>query len=209
MTTIELIGVVGGLAETWRAPGLLLLDGHEDTMPLDVVEDGEAANCEVGLLLGLTGRTLRDGLGVPLPALDTDSLCLLGQRDADWRRRFNVGSLADLGVWSRDLTSMRADPGGAARDAARHLRERTNGWWLHVDVDVLDPTVVPAQGLPDYPDEPDGLDLGQLAVAMTAAVAEGGCLGLSMAIYDPDQDPAGDDAAHLVELVGTTVRALA
>ncbi len=37
---------------------LLFVDGHEDTMPLDVSEDGEAANAELGLLLGLTGRTL-------------------------------------------------------------------------------------------------------------------------------------------------------
>lgn len=37
---------------------LLFVDGHEDTMPLDVSEDGEAANTEIGLLLELTGRLL-------------------------------------------------------------------------------------------------------------------------------------------------------
>ena len=38
-------------------------------MPLDVSEGGEAANTEIGLLLGLTGRLLTGPLGDRLPAL--------------------------------------------------------------------------------------------------------------------------------------------
>lgn len=42
--------------------GVLFVDGHEDTMPLDVSEDGEAANTEIGLLLGLTGHLMEGSL---------------------------------------------------------------------------------------------------------------------------------------------------
>jgi len=38
-------------------------------MPLGVSEDGEAANTEIDLLLGLTGRLLTGPLGDRLPAL--------------------------------------------------------------------------------------------------------------------------------------------
>lgn len=65
-----LLGVFAGLDDAHRRTGLLFLDGHEDTMPLDVVEDGEAANCEVGLLLGLTGRQLRGATGQKESDLD-------------------------------------------------------------------------------------------------------------------------------------------
>ena len=54
--------------------GLVFVDGHEDTMPLDVSEDGEAANTEVGLLLGLTGRLLRGPLARRRGALAADRL---------------------------------------------------------------------------------------------------------------------------------------
>jgi arginase len=54
--------------------GLLFVDGHEDTMPLDVSEDGEAANTEIGLLLGLTGRLLRGPLTHRRGTLTADRL---------------------------------------------------------------------------------------------------------------------------------------
>ncbi len=50
-----------------------------------VVEDGEAANCEIGLLLGLTGRQLAGPLAGKLPALDRYCLEVIGQRDVEWR----------------------------------------------------------------------------------------------------------------------------
>lgn len=200
-----LLGVVTGVRDVFGRPGLLFLDGHEDTMPLDVVEDGEAANCEIGLLLGVTGRLLPDTLARRLPALDVDTLAMLGQRDADWRRRFNVGSVAGIGVWSRDLERMRSDPARAARDAVEHLRRTADRWWLHVDLDVLDPLVFPAQGVPDYPDEPDGLTLDQLTAALIAAFGAGGCAGLSVTIYDPELDPDGSCAEHVIELIRRVV----
>lgn len=178
-------------------------------MPLDVVEDGEAANCELGLLLGLTGRLLTGSLAARLPALAIDGLSMLGQRDAEWRRQFNVGSLADLGVWSRTLDQMRHDPAGAARAAAANLRTATRPWWLHVDLDVLDPEVFTAQGLPDVPDEPDGLDIDQLTAVLTTAASTGGCVGLSVTIYDPDQDPDRSGAEAIVQLIGATVQVCA
>lgn len=41
-----LLGTIPALREPGRV-GLMFVDGHEDTMPLDVSEDGEAANAEV------------------------------------------------------------------------------------------------------------------------------------------------------------------
>lgn len=202
-----LLGVVTALRDAMVRPGLLFLDGHEDTLPLDVVEDGEAANCEIGLLLGVTGRLLTGPLARRLPALEISGLAMLGQRDDEWRRRFNVGSVSGLGVWSRPLDQMRDDPGEAAHAATTHLRANTDRWWLHVDLDVLDPEMFGAQGLPDYPDEPDGLDLAQLTAVTTETIGAGGCAGLSVAIYDPDQDPDGSCAAATVDLVRETVRA--
>jgi len=192
-----LLGIVPVLAQT----GLLFLDGHEDTMPLDVSEDGEAANTEIGLLLGLTGRLLTGPLAASRGALRADQLAVLGPRDEQWRRRFNVGSLREHGVWLRDAHEVAARPADIGRAAVQHLSHAADGWWLHIDLDVLDPAGFPAQGLPDVPDDPGGLTWDQLTGTVAAALAYGGCVGASVAIYDPGQDPAGDCARRIVQAV--------
>lgn len=171
-------------------------------MPLDVSEDGEAANTELGLLLGLTGRLLGGGLGDRLPALESEHLSVLGPRDDAWRRRFNVGTLADSGVWVAPLAEVADDPMAAGRAAIAELADHVDRWWLHIDLDVLDPVVFPSQGLPDVEDEPGGLtweQLTDLVVSLFGSTAH--CVGASMAIYDPDQDPDRADAAKIVEFV--------
>jgi arginase len=203
-----LLGTIPALRDHLGAVGLLFIDGHEDTMPLDVSPDGEAANAEIGLLLGLTGHLARGPLTAGLPALEPAQLVVLGQRDADWRARYNVGSVAGIGVASRDVDAVARDPAAAGREAALRLQAATPGWWLHIDLDVLDPNVLRAQGLPEVADEPGGLTWEQLRAVVTAAVGVGGCLGWSVAIYDPDQDPDRHDARAIVDFADHVTRTL-
>ena len=86
---------------------------------------------------------------------------------------------------------------------ARHVRP----WWLHIDLDVLDPLVFPAQGLPDFEDEPGGLTWDQLTDLVHAMLDSGSCVGASVAIYDPAQDEDGNGAEQIVTFVRTIVGA--
>lgn len=200
----SLLGTIPALRR--RGPvGLLFVDGHEDTMPLDVSEDGEAANTEIGLLLGLTGHLLTGPLADRVGVLDKNELAVLGPRDVPWRQRFNVGSLRDHGVWFRDSREVSARPEEHARGAVRHLRAAADRWWLHVDLDVLDPQEFAAQGVPGEVGEPGGLTWDALTGLLTAAVSEGGCVGGSLTIYDPDQDPTGSEAERIVRLIGDLI----
>jgi arginase len=201
-----LLGTMPALSR--EGVGLLFVDGHEDTMPLDVSEDGEAANAEIGLLLGITGQLLHGPLADRLPGLRRSELAVLGPRDVQWRRQFNVGSLRDHGVWLRDCQEVARAPRDCAHEAVRHLRDSCSRWWLHVDLDVLDPSVFSAQGLPDVEDEPGGLTWDQLTQALTAAVSSGDCVGMSIAIYDPDQDPDRSQAQRITSLVAEIAAAL-
>jgi arginase len=203
-----LLGTITGLRDRLGDVGLVFVDGHEDTMPLDVSEDGEAANAELGLLLGITGQLLSGPLRQGLPALRSAALAILGPRDAAWRRQFNVGSLRDRGTWLLPAGDVAANPVAAGRGAAYHVRTEADRWWLHVDLDVLDPVHFGAQGLPDVDDEPGGLTWPQLTDTLTAAVETGGCLGWSLAIYDPDQDPERTGAGQIVEMVGRIARCI-
>ena len=114
---------------------------------------------------------------------------MLGPRDGAWRQQFNVGTLADPGVWLAPLAEVADDPAGTGRQAIEQLSRDVDRWWLHIDLDVLDPVEFPAQGLPDVDDEPGGLTWDQLTDLVMALFATRPCVGGSIAIYDPDQDP--------------------
>ncbi|MGV0742093.1 arginase family protein [Mycolicibacterium sp. XJ870] len=88
----------------------------------------------------------------------------------------------------------------------QNLTRRARGWWLHIDLDVLDPVEFAAQGLPDVPDEPGGLTWNQLTdLVLSMRDAAARCVGCSIAIYDPEQDPSLADAGRVVEYAGTVL----
>lgn len=195
-----LVGIFGGAHATDESFGLLFIDGHEDTTPLDVVEDGEAANTELGLLLGLTGRMPTYPRPQLTGTLTPERLASVGMRDHDFRRQANIGSVADLGAFYRSAEDARKSPSRAGQDAAAHLAG--GPWWMHVDLDVLAPTELPATLVPgETEQEPGGLTWNELTALMTTAAATGECRGLSVAIYDPEQDPAGMYPPRIVALI--------
>jgi len=205
-----LLGTFAAAHEVDDRFGLLFADGHEDTTPLDVSEDGEAANTELGLLLGVTGRRPDFPRPSVLSVLAPGRLAAVGQRDLEWRRALNIGSVADLGAFSCSARAVADDPEGVGRDAGGFLRAG-GPWWLHVDLDVLDLAVLPATTVPGDSPDPDGggLDWRQLTDVLVTAVERGGCHGLSVAIYDPELDPGHRHTARIVELMHALVRARA
>jgi arginase len=203
-----LLGAVSGLGAARGRAGLVFVDGHEDTTPLDVSVDGEAANMELGLLLGLTGQLAPAALQSLLPALEPAALAVLGTRDEELRRECNVASLADRGVHLRRHDVVAASPARVARTAVEHVRKTAPSWWLHTDLDVIAQDVFTAGRVPGDEDEEGGLDWGQLTELTAAALACGGCAGWSIAIYDPEQDDDGSQAARIVEFVTAAASSL-
>jgi arginase len=203
-----LLGTVSGLRDVRGRAGLIFVDGHEDTTPLDVSDDGEAANMEIGLLLGITGQLAPTPLRRRLPALESSALAVLGPRDHELRRRLNVASLEDRGVHLRSHDAVAASPAEAAREAVQHVRQTAPGWWLHTDLDVVAQDVFTAGRVPGDHDEAGGLDWAQLTELTTTALACGGCAGWSIVIYDPEQDPDGTQARRIVQLISDVVASL-
>ena len=88
------------------------------------------------------------------------------------------------------------------RDVLERLESpELDGFWLHLDADVLDPTVMPAVDSPD----PDGLTVAELTAIVTALARSPRCVGLHLTIYDPDLDPEGTGAALLADLLTAAI----
>ncbi|HXV04573.1 MAG TPA: arginase family protein [Solirubrobacterales bacterium] len=203
-----LLGAVSGLGATGGQPGLVFVDAHEDTTPLDVSVDGEAANMELGLLLGITGQLAPAALRSVLPALDPAALAVLGPRDQELRRKCNVASLADRNIHLRRHDAVAVDPAEVARKAVEHVRKTAPSWWLHTDLDVIAQDTFTAGRVPGDEYEDGGLNWAQLTELTATAFACGGCAGWSIVIYDPEQDENGSQARRIVEFVSAVSSAL-
>ena len=79
-------------------------------------------------------------------------------------------------MWVAPLAEVADDPAGTGRRAIEQLAGHVDRWWLHIDLDVLDPAEFPAQGLPDVEDEPGGLTWDQLTDLVMALFGSLGAL---------------------------------
>lgn len=172
--------------------GVVYLDGHSDFRTVDNSPYVGAAGGEALALV--TGRgqadlTNLEDLG-PY-TLDTDA-ALLGIREDDEY----VADVEKAGIPVWPALTIAADPTRAATRVLEHLeRDELDGFWVHLDVDILDAEVMPAVDSPD----PGGIDHAQLQALLRPLLASPTCIGIDIGIYDPDLDPDGSYAAELTD----------
>jgi arginase len=198
-----LIGAVPALRDVHGTAGLVFVDGHEDATSMEQSTTGEAANMEIALLLGLTGERAPKPIRSLVPALRPETMAMLGQRDAGYRAEIDVATIADR-VRLHGAAELRRNPGRLAADAAAGVAGETSGWWLHVDLDVLDGAEFRACGAASDPTMPAGLTWRQLINITRAALQTDGCKGWSIGVYNADLDPGGD-ARRIVAYVEAAV----
>jgi arginase len=190
-----LLGCVLATRRQGRA-GLLFLDGHADFYQPEAEPNGEAASMELALV---TGRgpalvTDLDGLG---PLIRDEDVAALGPRDAEIAREHGSQRVEDTAIALTDLGAFRQQ--GAAEAVRRALDRLCNpaldGFWIHLDADVLDDALMPAV---DYR-MPGGLEWDELSVVLKRAIATGRALGIDITIFNPKLDETGDIARNFVD----------
>ncbi len=195
-----LLAAVPALTDVAGGAGLVFIDGHEDATTMEASTTGEAANMEVAFLLGLTGQRapepLRSGAGVLRP----QALAMLGMRDELYRRDIVVPTIADR-VRLRTAADLHDDPAAGGRRAAGQVTSQAPGWWLHIDLDVLDRHEFSACGAASDDTMPGGLSWAELAAVAAAALHAGGARGWSLGVYNPDLDPERHAAQRIVRFI--------
>jgi len=191
-----IVGALAALQADHDEPGLLFVDGHEDAWPPRRSPTGEAADCELGLVLRLFDDDLDPRLRGALPRVRAGNVVAVGPRDA--------GELASAGVPSLAgrLRALIRPAELAADGFAAVAAALPAPWWLHTDLDVLATGDFPAV---DYP-QPGGLTWPQLSQVTSAALAAGGCAGWSVCIYNPDLDPDRRGADAIIGYLTSALR---
>jgi arginase len=195
-----LLGALPALRDEQGTAGLFFIDAHEDATTMDASPDGEAANMEIALLLGLTGHDSPAPMRRHLPALDPGAIVMLGQRDEGHRRAIAMPSIADrVRLHPADAVHGRAAP--LADAAADHLDRTTPGWWAHIDLDVLHRDEFSACAAATDPAMPGGLSWAELTTVVRRALRSPKCRGLSVGVYNTDLDPDRRAARRIVRFL--------
>ncbi len=181
-----------------RAPGrygLVHLDGHTDFR-----NPGNSDQCA-----SLAGEDLAAVVGLHWPAIaDIDGLgpyfhpvhtAHAGCRDDD--EEFQEAT-AVLGA---TLTTAQIRHQGMDQAARKILdvvdHDYLDGYWIHLDVDILDPSVMPAVDSPAL----GGLSAAELTELLAALAPR--AVGAQVTVFDPDLDRDGSHARLLTDILVT------
>jgi arginase len=178
--------------------GLLFLDGHADFYQPDTDPEAEAASMELAFATGRGPALLADLDGAG-PLLRDEDVAAFGMRDAQEQAAAGCAPLPD-GLRSWDLDRIRrAGVERAAGEAVAHVaRPELDGYWIHVDADVVDDALMPAV---DYR-LAGGLSWAELGTVLATAMAGGRAVGFEVTIYNPDLDPGGAAGRALATTIG-------
>jgi len=173
--------------------GLVFVDGHSDFRhPGNASYVGAAAGEDLALVTG-RGQTDLAAMEGRRPYYRDIDVVVMGIRAQDEYRL----DLQAAGIVTRPVPTLRVE--GAARSAqwARDQLVDCAGYWVHIDMDVLDPAVMPAVDAP----EPGGIAFPELEILLAGLVESPHCLGVEITVFDPDYDPDGRYAEEITSAI--------
>jgi arginase len=172
------LGVLSGLSGDGRRIGLLWLDAHGDFNTPDEDTSGFLDGQGLAIVVGRCWRGLAARVPgfVPLPERD---VVLVGARDLS-PAQVDVLERSDL-TWLRPEEARRPADLAAALD---DLSDRVDAVHFHVDLDVHDPSIAPANGYAAG----DGLSAEAVVQVLRLAADRMPVVSATLASYDPGFD---------------------
>jgi arginase len=165
--------------------GLFFLDGHTDFLLPSTSESHGAAGMDLALATGRGPEELTRFSGFR-PLVRDEDVVILGTRG-------NQPRPARSTLYSVDRLRAEGIRQAVRREVARLRVTGVRGFWIHIDADVLDASIMPAVDSP----QTGGLTFEELAEIVRELLDSGSVAGMHVGIYDPDLDPDGRYARGL------------
>ena len=184
--------------------GLVFLDGHADFQHPADEPNGEVASLDLAVATGRGPDALTDLDGLK-PLVRDEDVALVGYRVLDDNDHFGAEHIRSTAITVMDLSEVRAQGTSHALDTATAAvtKPGLDGFWVHLDVDVLDDAVMPAV---DYR-HPDGLSWREAAEILGGLLSSDKARGLEITIFNPRLAPSGSIAMNLSDLIADAVGA--
>ena len=160
------IGVVAGVQQAHGAAariGLVWIDAHGDFNTPKTSYSGILAGMPVAIMAGLDGPRMRAAAGMLAP-IPTERILIAGARDLD-NQEETLLNATSVGL----VTGKQLSQPGALAHAIESLEQWCDLLVMHIDLDVLDPELVPSASTAS----PDGIDIATLVDVASAVYATG------------------------------------
>jgi arginase len=196
-----LLGALAGARQSGPL-SLVHIDGHSDFRhpgnydPESML--GSVAGMDLALATGRGEPLMTEWPGVRSPLVPDRQVVQLGERESR-RPDFSWPDINDTEMTRIDVFAAQALESAEVLGAIWTTLDQEPGWpfWIHLDVDVLDESVMPAVDSPGSP----GLAPQKLIDTIASLAASARCLGMTVTVFDPDLDPDGRLARLLVEML--------
>lgn len=160
------IGVVSGLQDAHSPTasiGLVWIDAHADFNTPETTVSGILAGMPVAILAGLAGPIWREAAQLDA-IIPTDRILIAGAREIEEKEEILLRSTNVRVVTSDEIKGV-----NVFENALDRLANHVDMLIVNVDLDVLDPSLVPSATTPS----PGGLTIKQVARMVKYAIATG------------------------------------
>lgn len=178
--------------------GLFFIDGHSDFYQPEASVSGEVADMDLAIISG-RGPDILTNINGLKPYVRDEDIVLFGYRDAEQSATYGSQDVLDTNMQVYDLSCVKQlKTTNASSLALRKLLENEiDGFWIHLDADVLDDTIMPAV---DYRLD-DGLSYSGLTEVLKTLLATKHAVGMTITIFNPRLDLDGSIANKFVSSI--------
>lgn len=168
--------------------GLFFIDGHADFYQAEAEPNGEVASMELAIVSGRGSSLLADIDGLK-PLVRDEDIIAFGYRDTAEQQAHGSQDIRATSLNAFDLEQVRAlGVTEVAQQAIERLQQnQLDGFWIHLDADVLDDAIMPAV---DYR-LPGGLQWHELRALLGVLMASNQAVGITITIFNPRLDADG------------------
>ena len=175
--------------------GLFFIDGHADFYQPETSVTGEVADMDLAIVSG-RGPDILTNIDGLKPYVRDEDIVLFGYRDAEQSSIYGSQDVRNTSIHVFDLSDVKKLRIITAATLATKslLKKELDGFWIHLDADVLDDAIMPAV---DYRLE-GGLNFSDISELLRALISTRRAVGMTITIFNPHLDLDGSIANEFV-----------
>ncbi|SHM09931.1 arginase family protein [Flavobacterium saccharophilum] len=178
--------------------GLFYLDGHTDFINVSLSETGGVGGMAASIVTGNGPQKLTNILNLS-PYIKEENLWCVGNREYDDEYENEIRN-STATYLSLEMLRKQGIENGVKSFLSQIETKNLDGFWLHIDVDVLNDAVMPCVDSRT----PDGLTYSEFNELTSHLFQSEKLSGLEITILDPDLDTSGQYTKEFVANITTT-----
>jgi len=179
--------------------GLFFIDGHSDFYLPEESPTGEVSDMDLAIVSGY-GPEILSNLDHLKPLAKEQDIVVFGYRDSSQSTQYGCQDIKKTTMINAvELVDVKklGLKNTASLGIQTLLKNELSGFWIHLDADVLDDSIMPAV---DYR-LPDGITFPELSNLLKLLLLSKKAVGISVTIFNPTLDKDGSITRNFVSSI--------